>query len=406
MKAKHRAMLYFGCFDGIFWGIMASYGSYIVAMALSRGYGQGVVSIMASGYLVSAFAGQFFWAGMCDRLHTNKKIFIAGVSITAIVQLLLYFTSSGLLFGVLYVALGFTLQPMGSILDAWMLRALEGDVKAYAPARGGGSIGYAAIMLVTGRLIARFGYPAMPVCASLFAAAALAVAFVTPEPGFAAVGPTEKAFWKTALSTLRDRPYLRMLLMVFLMGMASAPINSFKISILRSLGGDISTQGLDGFFGCAAQFMVFEAGILLARIPAAARMLGGACLLTLAILITANASGCGAAILASMLIGAIFGIVIPAGRELILKTVDPRCHTTAIGLMDGCYSFLGGTVAMLYAGALIEAFGLRAMLLVCLAVSLVPLLLAWQACARQSRPRPSPRPCGRAQACCHKKDGR
>ena len=65
-----------------------------------------------SGYLVSAFAGQFFWASICDQLRATKKVFLLGVSLTIATQLLLYFTRSALLFGLLYICLGFTLQPV------------------------------------------------------------------------------------------------------------------------------------------------------------------------------------------------------------------------------------------------------------------------------------------------------
>lgn len=147
----------------------------------------------------------------------------------------------------------------------------------------------------------------------------------------------------------------------------------------------MSTQGLDGFFACVAQFVVFEAGALLMRMPARGRLLGGAVLMSISIFITAMASNCGMVIGASMLVGMVYGFVMPAGRELIVKTVDPRFQTTAIGLMDGCYSFFGGTVAMLYAGVLTETFGQQAMIWISLAVSLVPptLVLAW--CAAQRR---------------------
>ncbi len=368
-------MLYFGCFDGIFWGIMASFGSYIIAMALDRGYSQGMVSIMVSGYLVSAFAGQFFWANLCDRLRTNKRVFILGVCVTAVTQILLYLVNTPWVFAILYIALGFTLQPMGSVLDAWMLRSLEGDVKAYAPARGGGSIGYAVTMLGMGKLIARLGYWIMPVCASLFAAVTLAVALAGQEAAFPEADQTAKLSFRATFSALKNGAYLRMLAVVFLLGMAIAPVNNFKISILKELGGDVSTQGLDGFFSCVAQFAVFEAGALLARIPAATRLLGGAVMLSVSVLITANASNCASVIAATMLVGSCFGVIMPAGRERILKTVDARCQTTAIGLMDGCYSFLGGTIAMLYAGTLAEAFGLRVLLAVCAGISLVPVAL-------------------------------
>lgn len=214
-KIQKGVMLHFGCFDAIFWCIMATFGSYVVALALARGYSKSVISIMVAGYLVSAFSGQFFWSSMCDQLRTNKKVFLIGVSLTFVTQLLLYFSQSQIMFGFLYVCLGFTLQPMGSILDAWMLKALEGNVKAYAPTRGGGSIGHAIAMLVMGGLIARFGYAIMPVCSSMIALLVLIVAIFTPDATFEEKGTRQKISWKTTLSILQERAYLLVLAVVF-----------------------------------------------------------------------------------------------------------------------------------------------------------------------------------------------
>ena len=100
----------------------------------------------------------------------------------------------------------------------------------------------------------------------------------------------------------------------------------------------------------------FEAGALLMRIPAPGRLLSGAVLTSVSIFSTMNASNCETVIAATLLVGVTYGLVTPAGRERILEIIDPRFQTTAIGLMDGCYSFFGGTVAMLYAGSLAEAF--------------------------------------------------
>ena len=133
-KTQLDIVLRLGCFDAVFWCIMASFGSYVVPMALQRGYTQSVVGIMVSGYLVSAFAGQFFWASICDQLRATKKVFLLGVSLTIATQLLLYFTRSALLFGLLYICLAYAAADglHSGCMDA---ESAEGSMKTYAPAR-------------------------------------------------------------------------------------------------------------------------------------------------------------------------------------------------------------------------------------------------------------------------------
>lgn len=84
-------------------------------------------------------------------------------------------------------------------------------------------------------------------------------------------------------------------------------------------------------------------------------------------------------IAATMLTYASYGLLMPAVRELAIGMVDPRYHTTAIGLMDASYSFLGGAAAQLYVGRVAESQGIRAMVLLCLLLSFLPLLIiAWK----------------------------
>ena len=104
-------------------------------------------------------------------------------------------------------------------------------------------------MLVMGKLVARFGYGIMPVCSTAVAIAVLAIAYVIPDAVFSE-NPSEsplreRVSWKTTLSILKNKSYLLVLAVVFLLGMEIAPVNTFKISILEALGGDVSTQGMD-----------------------------------------------------------------------------------------------------------------------------------------------------------------
>ncbi len=81
----------FAILEAIYWSIFATFGSYITSFGLYRGYPQSLVSIMVAIYMICAFAGQFFWGSMCDRLRTNKKVFILGIILGSLIQLAMYF---------------------------------------------------------------------------------------------------------------------------------------------------------------------------------------------------------------------------------------------------------------------------------------------------------------------------
>lgn len=371
-QAEKKTVVRFAALEGIYWTIMASFGSFAVAWMLDLGYTQSFVSGLLVVYLLSGFAGQFYLSSLCDRLRTNRKVFLAGVLLAAAAQLGMWFSvDCPPVFAVCYACYGFTLGPMGSVLDAWMVRSFHEDMAAYAPARGLGSIGYAVMMLVMGQLIARFGYHMMPLCAMAVTAVTLVLALATPEGPFAAA-QTRRIALGEVLSILRIPAFLVILAVLFFISMVNTPISNFKITLLQSVGGDVSTHGMDSFFGCMVQFLVFEFAALFARIPARGRFRLCAVLMTLSTACHFGATAPWMVIVGTMVTNVSYGLMMPAVRELAVQIVAPQYHTTAIGVMDAMYNFLGGAAAQLFMGGVSERWGVHGMVGVCLALSVLP----------------------------------
>lgn len=376
LKVDKRTVVHFAVLEGVYWGIMGSFGTFLVAWALDRGFSQSFISVLLAIYLVGGFTGQFVLSSLCDRLRTNKKIFILGIILAGIFQLGMYFVEKPLLFAVFYGCYGFSLGPMGSILDAWMVRVFHGDMNAYSPARGVGSIGYAVVSLIMGYVIGNFGYYLMPIFSTMMVVLTLLIAFGTPDGEFVerGQGSTEKVSVKGILSIMRSPAFLVILAVLFLSSMSSAPINSYKIMLLQSVGGDITTQGLDSFVGCAVQFLVFEFTVLFARIPARVRFTISILLVMIALAVDYCAMHYWVVILGTVITNISYGLIMPSVREIAIEVVDAKYHTTAIGMMDAFYGFLGGALAQLFTGRIAGARGVKAMVMVCLVLSLVPLV--------------------------------
>lgn len=370
----------FAALELIYWGIMGSFGAYFVAWMLHIGYAQSFVSILLILYLLSGMTGQFVLSGLCDRLRTNKRVFLFGVTAAAAAQLGMYFSKSTWMLVACYACYGFFLGPMGSVLDAWMLRSFWGNMKVYSPVRGAGSVGYAVIILTVGYLIGGFGYHMMPICSSVIAAATLLLASTVPDAPFPKQEKGEgRISGREIFAVLRAPAFSAILLLLVLTSMTSMPIANFKIVLLQSVGGDVTVQGVDSFAGCLVQFLTFEAAALVARFSARNRFYASIALVSLSLAVNYWAGSCAMVIAATMLTNASYGLLMPAVRELAIGMVDPRYHTTAIGLMDASYSFLGGAAAQLYVGRVAESQGIRAMVLLCLLLSFLPLLIiAWK----------------------------
>lgn len=366
-------VLRFGILEAAYWSIMATFGSYMVPFALSKGFSQSHVSVMMAFYLVCGFAGQFCWGSICDRKRTNKKVFLLGIIGASLVQLVMYEMRSALAFGLLYGLFGFCLGPMGSILDAWMLRSLHKDMKLYGISRGAGSIGFAAVVWIMGRATKAYGYFLMPICSTAAVILTVVLACSTKDVDFRDSEKESSISVRDLTSILKIPSYTLVLAMLFFISLSSAPIANLKITLLRAVGGDIDTQGLDYFIGCSAQFVLFEMAGFLIQIPAERRITLGAVATVAAILLDLFAVNQWMIIGGTAMMNVTYGLVMPGTREIVVRMIDPRYQTTAVAAVDACYSFLGGSVSMLYAGALIDHRGIAFMLSLCLATSLVPL---------------------------------
>ena len=121
MERKHAVG--FAVLEIAYWCFHAAFGGFISAYLLEHGMTSSALSLISAAYLLCSFAGSFVFGGLCDRLQTNRKVFIAGVFLTAALACGIFFgVGSVPAIAVLYPLFGFVSQPMGSNMDAWLLQ--------------------------------------------------------------------------------------------------------------------------------------------------------------------------------------------------------------------------------------------------------------------------------------------
>lgn len=376
-KAKKSVGVRFGFLAAAYWSIMATYAGFMIPYGLDRGYKQSIVSVMCAGYMICTFAGQFYWGSVCDRKRTNKKVFILGIVLAEAAQLGMFFFNNIVCFGILYALFGFLMGPMGSILDTWMLRSIRYDMKVYGVARGSGSGLYAIMTLITGFLIEHVGYITMPILSSLFVVFTIVIAFTSEDAAIAGEegGKSGSISIKDILSIMKIPAYVVLLVVVFLIGVANSPINSLKIVVLESVGGNVSTLGLDTFWGCTLQFILFLMAGYLARIPAKYRLMISASAMFVAMGIDFKATAPWMIIVGTLFMNVQYGFLMPALRETILHMVDAKYQTTANGLADAFYGSMSGAISLMYAGALAQSYGVKTMVGLSVVISAFPVII-------------------------------
>ena len=374
MKQVAGMKFRFALIEACFYAMFASFASYIGTYGLHRGYSQGFISAAISMYLLFALGGQFFWGSFCDRIHSNRRIFLLMLVTAGIIQTFLFFSANQALFLILYCALGFMLGPGGTVLDTWVLRCLNNDVTRYSRVRSIGTAGYAVAILIMGFMVEQAGYWIMPVVSGVLAVLTVLQAVAMPDAPYSE--ETEKKVTLREISSIfRDREFLILAVFMIVAGAAGSPLNNLKIVVLQAVGGDITTQGIDSFMGCVTQFLIFFFSGIFAGIMPRKRLLLSAVLISGGIIISFAASTPVMVIVGTMILYGTFGILTSASREIVKNNIPYEYQTTANGIADSCYSFISGILMMPFAGTVSDAIGIHSTLGICVLISAVPLLI-------------------------------
>lgn len=364
-----------------FWTISASFSAYITAFALERGMKPGQAGVMIAFFLLASFVGQILWGYVCDRIRSDKKVFmLCGITV-AVLYVTVYAASGHTLFRILYVLTGLFFFPMGSILDSWLLKKTDFDKKLYGRAKAYDSISYALWMPVVGFLIRKTGFIALPVCAVVMVGITLLAAAGIPDSSAAGRGG-EKAGTagdgedkedmsgiltenrgsiqvnvRMALGQLGDLRMRILILVSFLLGLAFAPLNNLKILLIQRLGGTVSFQGIDAFVSCTVQFLCFLLVGRLSFIDVRKRMIFSSAVYFLSVSVFVLAPRYWWIMAGSTLCSVAYTFLILGTREYIEKLVDISLQTTMNSLLDSVYRSFAGVVGLMYSGYVMEKAG-------------------------------------------------
>lgn len=342
-----------------FWTISASFSAYITAFALERGIGPGQTSVMIAFFLLASFIGQILWGYVCDRIQSDKKVFLFCGSVAEVLYVIVYAVPDNAIFCILYVLTGLFLFPMGSILDSWLLKNTGFDKKLYGRAKAYDSISYALWMPVVGFLVRGQGFIALPVCAVLMDGITLLAALGIPDSQIAE--KADRITVRTAVRAMQDARLRILILVSLLLGLAFAPLNNLKILLIQRLGGTVSFLGIDAFVSCTVQFVCFLLVSRLGGIDVRRRLILSAAVYLSSASIFALAPHYIWIMAGSTLCSIAYTFLILATREYIERLVDITLQTTINSLFDSVYRSLAGVTGLLYSGYVMERAGAQLM---------------------------------------------
>lgn len=373
MKRREESIKRLGMLDGLHFGTFAVVNGFMPAYFVANGLSNTGLSITMAALNALGFVGAFFWGRVCDRRETNKGVYTpVYLAATAAVIVSYLLTRVDVMLGALVFPL-YGFFSLGSSLDAWMMRAFSQAEGGYGRARSMGSFGYAIMMLVAGWFIAGLGYASIPIMLAILSLPIFALVLTTRETPYEKKGASEAdsaASEKGGSARLfHIAPFITLLAVVLLCGLAISPVNNLKTVILSDVGGDVSWLGIDGFAGVMVQGAFVLASTHMASIPAHRRLRLMCVLITVSFVCTLLANGPALVVVGTIFYNASYGIMLPAMREMTEGYVPDDLRTTAHSLTDAAHGAAASSIALLYSGFMMDGLGVSAVLALGIALS-------------------------------------
>ncbi len=362
-----------------YWSFHASFFGFLTSYLLSKGISNTVVSMFLVTFLLASFVGSFIWGIVCDRFHTNRRVSILCFLAAGVLMYLIYFSYENIfVLAVLYSLQGFVCLPNATNIDSWLLLTCGNNLSVYGKIRCLPSLLYAVTSVILGRLISCFGYHFMLAFGTIFLLSGVAAAVMLPDGGNMM---QEKATEKSRFSILSlkevfsVKAYRYLILILLLVGMAVSPLNNLKVTVLQSVGGTVSDLGIDAFICAITQVPFIALADRMERYSLRLRYM----LITLLPFLTMALAFCAVSpvmiFAGSFLCNLGVGIMLPAMRSVTENNVAPACRNLGHNIADAVYNSVAGIISLLYSGIVIDKFGAKCMLLICVLIMSVAVII-------------------------------
>ena len=371
-----RDFALFCVLESAFWGYHACFLGYASAYIISRGTSSTVMSLLLSGFLLSAFVGSMVFGRICDQLQTNKRVLMPCMVMCYVLMLLIYFFADHVaMLALCYPLMGMFFQSQGANVDAWVLSSCHHDQKVFGKIRSTPSLFYALISVTMGALISRFGYGMMILGASLFMAIMLVSAAMLKDAKVVSM-PRKRMGSGDIRRLFASEPYRHLMVLLMLIGLAIAPINNLKIVVLENVGGNVAHVGVDCFVSAMTQVPFIAMAGVIAMIALRKRFVAMALLPMMMILLVRFAVSPAMVFAGSFFYNMGYGILLVTMREVTETYVDKDLRNLGHNLSDAVFSSFSGVVSLLYAGVVADRFGVNAMLTLCVVIAVIPVILS------------------------------
>ncbi len=354
---KHNAKRSFTIMQFLLWSSWATFGQFYTFYLAEHQYTSAQIGIAMTFFMIMGLIGQYVWGLFSDYQQSVKKSYMACVVLLAIFAIAFgVFSEHPLLIYFIVGGLGFAFMPKEALIDGWILGTDEIRQKDYGKIRAAGSLGYALVCAIFGKIIHLYGWSTM-FYAFVFIAA-IDLFFISQVKD-----QYKKSIHLKNLHPLqlfKDLRYSLLILFVFLIHVGNLSLLNFLPFILKAVGGNEVHLGLAAALAAAVEIPIFIlSGKFIGKIQPNKIFLLAAVAYVLRVTVTWIATGPTLVIIASGLQAIGFSMTLSMGRIFISKIAPGSLKTTAQTLFSASFFGIAGIVASLVGGYIIEQYGMN-----------------------------------------------
>ncbi|MEJ6950196.1 MFS transporter [Natronospora cellulosivora (SeqCode)] len=381
----------FSLLQWFFWSSWATYGAYLVYYLTEIGYSNIEIGTVMSVRTVLGLIGEPILGYISDYYHTNKKIFILGMLAIALVVLPFPYYNWWLIL-ISTAILGFFWAPQQSILDSWILKSSDKLADNYGFMRAWGSVGFAVIVVIFGWALDIFGF------SILFVSHAIILIITAIIAYFISDVKDEKSLVEKVNEREDDKPnndkekrektkenpfilfknleYNIILLSSIFVFIPNSIIFIYLPNFIRGVGGTTSLLGVVLFLNALSEAPIFFLGKkLIKRFKAIPLLLLASIFYMIRVILVYEASGQINFLIFGALQSLSFSVLLITARFHINYIAPESLKTTAQSIFTMAMFGIGGIIASLFGGYIMDFYGMTTLYRISLMISGIGIFL-------------------------------
>lgn len=376
MSINRRYTIKYAVVQGFYWTVFCAVMGYITVFLLDKGYSNSLIGIVLALSNVAAAILQPLIAALADRyekislrviIQTGSGIIIlAAMGIVFCQKASVLLTACMLLVSISTIAL----QPFVNTLSVRLEE--QGHEINFGACRACGSISYAFVSAIMGILVKYYSMLVVPFAMILLAVGLFVSTRILAAGGQRQGACSEKKSGKTAerkeaqglgeffANNKRFFVFLAGIVFVFYFHMLSC---NYLIQIVENVGGDSANMGIASSIAAVAELpaMIFFL-VLVKRIECRKLIWISGIVFTIKSILFLTAGSIGMIYLAHLLQGGSYALFIPASVYYVGHLLEQENMVKGQSLVTTAIT-LGGVLASIAGGWLIDTYGVQMMLL-------------------------------------------